>query len=339
MPALPALDIKTGINGSPHVIILGAGASKACCPNGDRFGKHLPVMADLVDTVGLREILERNGAEIENNFEDIYSRIHSSGDQNTLDELDKKIREYFGGLRLPETPTLYDYLILSLRPKDAIITFNWDPLLPQAFQRWRHLGNVLPEIHFLHGNVDIGIDIERKASRFLSDGPARGYNITPTTLLYPVDKKDYTADPFIADQWLAAGFFLSNAYYATIYGYSAPKSDVEARSLLLNAWRENSTRELAQFSIVDIRKADEVETAWSDFIVRNHGGASNDFAWNYLMRHPRRTCEAFAFATLQQQPWKEDPFPEAKSLSELEKWVAPLLTEETSGKLAGKPHH
>ncbi len=339
MPTLPALDIKTGINESPHVIILGAGASKACCPNGDRHGRHLPIMANLVDTIALRELLERNGIEIETNFETIYSKIHSSGNQNLLDELDTKIREYFGKLRLPETPTLYDYLILSLRPKDAIITFNWDPLLPQAFQRWRHLGNVLPAIHFLHGNVDIGIDTERKASRFLSDGPARGYNITPTNLLYPIDKKDYATDPFIADQWRAAEFFLSNAYYATIYGYSAPKSDVEARSLLLKAWQNNSTRELAQFSIVDIREPKEVEAAWSDFIIRNHGGASKDFSWNYLMRHPRRTCEAFAFATLQQTPWEEDPFPRAESLTELEKWVTPLLAEEASGLLAGKPHH
>lgn len=175
MPSLPALDIKTGINQSPHIILLGAGASRACCPQGDQSGKPLPVMSDLVEIIGLREILEQYGANAESNFESLYSSIHSSGDFKTLNQLNEKVREYFGALRLPEKPTLYDYLVLSLRPKDAIVTFNWDPLLPQAFKRWRHLGDVLPKIFFLHGNVDIGIDLERMASRFLSDGPALGY--------------------------------------------------------------------------------------------------------------------------------------------------------------------
>lgn len=339
MPSLPALDIKTGINESPHVVLLGAGASRACCPAGDATGKILPLMADFVDVVAIRSLLDKSGVDLNQNFETIYSQIHSAGDQATLDALDKKVREYFGALRLPDAPTLYDYLVLSLRPKDAIVTFNWDPLLPQAYQRWRHLGRVLPEIFFLHGNVDIGIDLERKASRFLSDGPIRGFSITPTKLLYPVEKKNYNDDPFIADQWRSAAHFLSIAYYATIYGYSAPQSDIEAKSLLLNAWKDNPTRELAQFNIVDLRDPAEVEATWSEFIVRTHGGATQEFAWNILKRHPRRSCKAFAFATLQQDPWKEDPFPEAKTLKELEDWIAPLLEEEASGKLDGKPLH
>lgn len=339
MPSLPALDIKTRINQSPHIVLLGAGASRACCPNGDVSGKRLPVMSDFVEIVGLTDILESLGVDITQNFEKIYSSIHSSGDLVTLEKLNEKVREYFGSLRLPEAPTLYDYLILSLRDKDAIITFNWDPLLPQAFKRWRHLGKVLPQIFFLHGNVDIGVDLDKKQSRFLSDGPVANFSFTPSKLLYPIEKKDYNSDPFIADQWQSAAYFLSVAYYATIYGYSAPASDVEAKSLLLKAWRDNSTRELAQFNIVDLREPSEVEATWSDFIVRTHGGASQEFKWNILMRHPRRTCEAFAFATLQQAPWQEDPFPEAKTLDELEKWVVPLLDEEEAGKFSGKPLH
>jgi hypothetical protein len=56
MPSLPALDVKTGVNQSPHVILLGAGASRACCPQGDELGKLLPVMSDLVEIVGLARI-------------------------------------------------------------------------------------------------------------------------------------------------------------------------------------------------------------------------------------------------------------------------------------------
>lgn len=339
MPSLPALDIKTGINHSPHIVLLGAGASRACCPHGDKFKNQLPVMSDLVEIVGLKELLERSGVTVENNFESTYSKIYHSGNVKLLNELDARIREYFRALCLPDEPTLYDYLVLSLRSKDAIVTFNWDPLLPQAFKRWRHLGDILPKIFFLHGNVDIGLDLEKRASRFLSDDHVRGYSFIPAKLLYPIDKKDYNSDPFIADQWKSAAYYLSIAYYATIYGYSAPQSDVEAKALLLKAWQDNSTRELAQFDIIDIRNPEEVKAAWSDFTVRSHGGASQDFTWNILKKHPRRTCEALAFASLQQRPWKEDSFPDAKSLDELEKWIVPLLEEEKSGKLNGNPHH
>jgi len=339
MPTLPQLDIKTKLNHSPHVVILGAGASRACCPNGDRAGLKLPVMSDFIDIVGIADIIRKSGHEPSGNFEAIYDGIHRNGSPAELDELDKATKKYFGRLKLPHQPTLYDYLVLSLRPKDLIITFNWDPLLPQAYQRWRHLGAVLPQLAFLHGNVDIGVDLEKKVSGFLSDEPYPDRTLQPTRLLYPIEQKNYNTDPFIADQWLMATNFLNHAYYVTVYGYSAPISDVEARSLLLKAWQENTTRELAQINIVDIRDPAEVEPLWSDFIVHNHGGASTDFTYNILRRHPRRSCESFAFTTLQQQPWHEDPFPVAQSLAELEEWVMPLIKEEATGQLSGKPHH
>jgi hypothetical protein len=332
---LPRLDIKTRINHSPHVVILGAGASRACCPDGDKNGRHLPVMADFVDKVGIANVVEQAGYDPTGNFEKTYSDISAAKKTELLDELDKAVRAYFGALALPEQPTFYDYLVLALRPKDSIVTFNWDPLLVQAYKRWRHLGLVLPELVFLHGNVDLGLDMAQKTFTFLSDRSG----LTPTRLLYPVEKKDYNSDPFIADQWARATDALSDAYFVTIVGYSAPQTDVEARSLLLKAWRDNSTRTLAEFSIKDIREPSDVEKSWSDFLEGVHGGASKDVLEDYLMLHPRRTCEAFAFATLQQQPWHEDRFPKAKTLEELEIWIKPLIEEENRGVLAGKPHH
>ena len=56
------------------------------------------------------------------------------------------------------------------------------------------------------------------------------------------------------------------------------------RALLLKAWRDNPTRELAEIGIVDIREPQEVKASWSDFIVRTHGSASKDFSYNLLMR-------------------------------------------------------
>ncbi len=43
----------------PHIVILGAGASRATCLSGDANGKQLPVMEDLVEVVGLQDLLER----------------------------------------------------------------------------------------------------------------------------------------------------------------------------------------------------------------------------------------------------------------------------------------
>ena len=39
---LPNLDVKNDRNESPHVVILGAGASLAALPNGDKNGHQLP---------------------------------------------------------------------------------------------------------------------------------------------------------------------------------------------------------------------------------------------------------------------------------------------------------
>lgn len=336
---LPRLDIKSGINHSPHVVILGAGASCACCPVADGTGRSLPVMADLVEKLCIASLIRECGYDPTTNFEVLYSKIHSDQNHALLRSVDEAVRQYFSALKLPDVPTLYDYLVLSLRPKDLIVTFNWDPLLPQAFRRWRHLGPVLPQIAFLHGNVDISIDVPGRRCRFTSDLRPSDDGFEPSRLLYPVEKKDYNSDPFTKDQWDMSLWHLQHAYYVTIYGYSAPRTDIEARELLLKAWLENPTLSLAEFDVVDIADKTAVEASWSPFIVRTHGGVSSTFDYNILKRHPRRSCEAFAFATLQQTPWHEDPYPDATTLDELEAWVQPLLIEEVGGHLAGHPHH
>ena len=292
-------------------------------------------MADFVAKIGIEQIISGAGYNSSGNFEEIYSRIYAENREKTLEELHSTIRGYFSNLKIPDAPTFYDYLVLSLRPKDAIVTFNWDPLIIQVYKRWRHLGQVLPELIFLHGNVDLGVDLKKNTYGFLSDKP----ELTPTRLLYPVKKKNYNSDEFVADQWARATEALSEAYLVSIVGYSAPQTDIEAKSLLLKAWRDNSTRTLAQLSIIDIRNVEEVEASWSEFLEDVHGGAASDIWQQYLMSHPRRSCEAFAFATLQQDPWHEDGYPKAKTLKELEAWIKPLVEEEKTGKLSGKPLH
>ena len=44
-------------------------------------------------------------------------------DAHTLRNYQTAIFQYFSSLSLPGIPTIYDHLLLSLRPKDVIATF------------------------------------------------------------------------------------------------------------------------------------------------------------------------------------------------------------------------
>ena len=144
----------------PHVVLLGAGASRAAFLHGDRASRQIPLMNDLVDIVGLKQEIQDTGESFENghNFESIYSRLDSGSEpkhERAKINIEKKIEEYFSTLHLPDQATIYDHMLLSLRREDAVFTFNWDPFLFDAYER-SHGIVPLPGIFFLHGNVRIG---------------------------------------------------------------------------------------------------------------------------------------------------------------------------------------
>jgi hypothetical protein len=143
---------------SSHTFLLGAGASRAAFPAGDKYGHKLPLMSDFVEIVGLDGFLKENSIDYSNqNIEEIYSNIYSNNpNSKVIIELNQRILDYFSSLTIPDEVTLYDELLLSLQKKDAIFSFNWDPLLLQAFSR-NHTLQELPSIFFLHGNVFLGV--------------------------------------------------------------------------------------------------------------------------------------------------------------------------------------
>lgn len=57
---------------------------------------------------------------------------------------------------LPDEPTIYDFLVMSLTSKDLIATFNWDLFLVQALGRAQRYTKNIPQVAFLHGNVAVG---------------------------------------------------------------------------------------------------------------------------------------------------------------------------------------
>jgi hypothetical protein len=86
-------------------------------------------MNDLIELCDLGGMLSAAGVATDRNFEEIYSDLSVSSNSKLMAAVNERIGEFFWSLRLPEHPTIYDVLVLSLRPKDIIATFNWDPLL------------------------------------------------------------------------------------------------------------------------------------------------------------------------------------------------------------------
>jgi len=281
----------------PHVFILGAGASFAAFPNGDKKGRRLPLMHNIVDIVGLKPILQAARIHYKaQNFEALYSTLVATGQHPQLvNTLEQRIAEYFFAMELPDDPTLYDQLLLSVRPKDVVATFNWDPFLVQAWRRNYHSERKGPHLLFLHGNTAIGYCMEHKPLGVGNRGfvcTRCGKPFQDCRLLYPVAQKDYTTDPFISKSWDLLRMAMKNAYILTIFGYSAPESDLEAVGLMKQAWGDPSARQLEEVEIIDIKPEAELRKKWDPFILGHHYRTCASFYDSFTANHPRRTCDA-----------------------------------------------
>ncbi len=338
MGRLPDIEIQKKIVHSPHVVILGAGASKAACPRGDAGGRNVPVMADLIDCLQLKDILESQGFPNATDFEAVYDALVSSGRNPSLvQEIENRVLKYFDDLSLPEEVTTYDYLVTSLRENDIIATFNWDPFLMQAYTRNRFIKR-LPRLAFLHGNVQVGVCIKDRVKGWFGDECEKCSELLGRSkLLYPVSQKRYTEDPYIANEWKELERALGRGYLLTIFGYAAPSNDAGAVDLMRHFWGDNPTWELAQVNIVDIAPRRVLRKRWAQFFCDDHYEIYSTIRRTWLFGYPRRSCEALAMATLQCDPWHDNPFPEVQSLEALHSWLEPLLREEEEGAFTGNP--
>lgn len=314
----------------PHLVILGAGASVAACPNGDGNGRMLPVMLNLVETLGLAEPLRRAGIDpSQGDFEQLYATVESDPSQAALcGLLEERVAEYFRGLMLPDGPTIYDYLVLSLRPKDAIATFNWDPFLWQACQR-HHAFTKLPKIFFLHGCAIVGWCCDDKQQGLLGRCcPTCGKLFVPTRLLYPVASKDYTSDAYIDSQWRSIQAGLGSAFLLTLFGYGAPQSDAAAVDLMSTAWGTPDDRVMEEIELIDIKSEDELLSTWSRFIHSHHYTATNDYFESILAMHPRRSVEAYWQSLIEARFREGNQVPRFESIAAMHEWFGPLVENE-----------
>ncbi len=315
-----------------HTVILGAGATMAAIPNGDRNGKKSSVMNGMIKKLGLSDLIENIKLNTKSdNLEDIYSELYLKPEyKQIIFEIETRLYRYFSSLELPDEPTIYDFLILSLTEKDAIATFNWDPLLIQAYIRCSEITENLPHILCLHGNVAVGYCKEHK-ERGTKDAicPICKKQYPPTKLLYPIKNKDYKNDEYIKKNWEALDFMINNSYMLTIFGYSAPSSDKEAVSLLKNAWGNLQDRELEEVSIIDVIDEAEIVDKWKDFICSHHYRYSINFFDSYLAMFPRRSCETvFATYSFNMPADNSKGFYQGMDWNDLYEMIAPLKNDE-----------
>lgn len=313
--------IKTAIKKRPHVVVLGAGASRATCPDGDKNGSILPLMQDFTQALEIESLLQEWDVEPNQNFEEIFSDLYEKGENQKLEKIVKKINEYFEQLELPDTPTIYDHLVLSLRKQDLIATFNWDPLLLQAYCRNGNCGLELPPLVFLHGNISVGFCEQDGRAGLLNRNCTKCQQpFQRTPLLYPIKKKNYSKDPFIAQEWERLKWGFENGIMITIFGYSGPKTDVEAISAMKSAWGDVKKRQFEQTHFITTRNEDEVIENWKEFIHTHHYTVYNNFYDSFIANHPRRTQEAYFHQYLGAEFIDDTPIPRDHSFPELWEW-------------------
>lgn len=309
--------IQNPKNFRPHVVLLGAGTTRAAFPNGDANGNKIPLMNDFVDILNLEVILRASGINLDSNFEVIYSQIQ---DNNLKKIVEETISRYFSNMQLPATATHYDRLLLFLREKDAIFTFNWDPFLFDAYKRNMSVAP-LPEIFFLHGNVRIG-SCHNKWGERNTLCPICDQTFTNVPLLYPVEKKDYfNSNEYTKSSWENAKLWISNAFTITIFGYSAPVSDIEAVDLIRRAWFENSERTLEHVEVIDNESQSIIYERWQNFTPTHHFTKLDNFDQSRLWRWPRRSCESLFYPMSQGIPCEDFPLPPDDSLEILQKYI------------------
>ena len=94
-------------------------------------------MSNLIKIVGLQDLLDPVDPSFKDrNFEEVYDILYKKQEYADIrQEIEQRVYTYFTSFSIPKEPTIYDYILLSLRDKDLIATFNWDPLLVQAYRR------------------------------------------------------------------------------------------------------------------------------------------------------------------------------------------------------------
>jgi len=262
-------------------------------------------------------------------FEEQFSWLRRQGHyEHELLKIEDGIASHFESLVLPDHTTIYDYIVLGLRPKDVVATFNWDPFLPLAHKRNRAVA-ALPDIRFLHGCVGFATCPEHDILGSPSEiCPQCRRRLVRSKLFFPDQDKDYTKDSTVNRDWRFVAERLKRAFHLTIFGYSGPATDYKAKALLLEGWSKTPFRDVSHVEIIDIKDGDELRKHWKQFIPFNHDMVCPDFWDSTIARWPRRTQDYKLSASLYGLPSEYLGPLRTESLHELQDWHAALAESE-----------
>ena len=210
--------------GFKHLVILGAGSTIATIPKGDKNGEFSYTLDNLLNDKCFASFVEKVQAldYQTDDVEALCNQLYKEG-KPLYDEFESLVRKKYASLELPEEFTILDRLVLSLTPNDAIVSFNWDDLVIQAYQRMSEYvpEEMLPILAFPHGNAQAVYNNKHYTSKRI----VTGANWIDSPLNMPVDEIDYKSDVFINSQWHILDFYMRNAQMITFFGYRGPSSD------------------------------------------------------------------------------------------------------------------
>jgi len=202
--------------------------------------------------------------------------------------------------------------------------------LIQAWNRnYKAVNGNVPHLLFLHGNVGVCICNKCRRQYFGQRFCTKcGGQTESIELLYPVKNKNYASSEYLKTQWNLLSQVINKSYLLTIFGYCAPKTDAEARKILLEAWSTNTARQFTETEIIDIADKRYVSSNWEEFFFSHHYQIHKDISCSWLFKNPRRSCDSFSGSTLFCRPWDLKPIPKYKNLKRLHTWLRACVEEE-----------
>ena len=158
--------------------------------------------------------------------------------------------------------------------------------------------------------------------------PICGKSLDPGRLFYPEADKDYAKHAIIHRDWEAVTRQLSTAFHLTIFGYSGPETDYNARQLLLSGWGKSPLRDVSHVEIIDVKDDVQFRGCWREFIPYHHDMVVSDFWQSTIAKWPRRTAEYKLSASLYGIPAEPMGPLRTNSLAELQEWHASIAAAE-----------
>jgi hypothetical protein len=94
------------------------------------------------------------------------------------------------------------------------------------------------------------------------------------------------------------------------------------------AWGNPEKRQFEAFEIIDVKTKEQVRESWAGFVYADHYRVGMNFRDAMMVRHPRRSGEAFLKQYIDGKFLQGNPVIEATTLNELHDWFRPLAEAE-----------